>query len=557
MTKAASGIAGLDQILHGGFPAGRTTIVIGGPGCGKTVLAMQFLTNGAAEFDEPGLMISFEESAAALKANFAGMSSRFSEVIDERVHVLDGRLPAEALEAGPFELGGLIAVASSLVAKHEIKRIAIDGIDALFAHSGPSIHSRREFRRLLDWLGESGLTGVFTMKNVAAGIGGHFALAEYAADGVIRLQTTPIGELSRRTISVLKMRGTGFEAGEHPYLISAAGVRVLHTPRRTEMQTECLSERLSTGVERLDRMLVGGYRKGTTTLISGLPGTSKTTLGAAFLNAGCSVGERCLFIGFDEPAEQMLFDVRSVGIDLEPWLRSGVLRAESFMSGGAIGDEHFLRIEGLIDSHRPTRVVIDPITALEKSGGEEIAGIVNERLIALMKSRGITAVLTAVSDAHLGELEATSMRVSTIADTWIFLSFANRGGERNRTLTIVKSRGTAHSNQMREMLLSADGIDLANVYWAGGEVLLGTARLQHEQQETLAIGLEEERYLRELETVDREREELTRQLRSAERSLAELADQRAGLVERTRAGGGLQERDAALIAERRRVDPVA
>ena len=276
MTKAASGIAGLDQILHGGFPAGRTTIVIGGPGCGKTVLAMQFLTNGAAEFDEPGLMISFEESAAALKANFAGMSSRFSEVIDERVHVLDGRLPAEALEAGPFELGGLIAVASSLVAKHEIKRIAIDGIDALFAHSGPSIHSRREFRRLLDWLGESGLTGVFTMKSVAEGSGGHFALAEYAADGVIRLQTTPIGELSRRTISVLKTRGTGFEAGEHPYLISAAGIRVLHTPRRTGMRTEFLSERLSTGVERLDRMLVGGYRKGTTTLISGLPGTSSS-----------------------------------------------------------------------------------------------------------------------------------------------------------------------------------------------------------------------------------------------------------------------------------------
>jgi len=518
---------------------------------------MQFLTNGAAEFDEPGLMVSFEESAASLKANFGEMSFGFSDVVDTGVHILDGRMPADALEAGPFDLGGLIAVADSLVTKHGIKRIAIDGIDALFAQSGPGDHSRREFRRLLDWLAGSGLTGVLTMKGDAGEIAGHFVLAEYAADGVIRLQTTAIGELSRRTMSVLKTRGAGFEGGEHPYLISADGIRVLHTPRRTEMRTELLNERISTGVARLDRMLAGGYRKGTTTLISGRPGTSKTTLGSAFLNAGCSNGERCLFVGFDEPAEQMLFDVRSVGIDLGQWLRSGILRAESFTSGGAIGDEHFLRIESLIDAHRPMRVVIDPVTALAKSGGEEIAEIVTERLIALMKSRGITAVFTAVAESHVGEVEATPMRVSTIADTWIFLSFANRGGERNRTLTIVKSRGTPHSKQMREMLLSEAGIDRANVYWAGGEVLLGTARLQHEQRETLAIGEEEERFSRELDTVDREAEEFTRQLRSAERSLEELAEHRAGLVERARAGGDLQERDAALIAERRRADPVA
>jgi circadian clock protein KaiC len=288
-----------------------------------------------------------------------------------------------------------------------------------------------------------------------------------------------------------------------------------------------------------------------------LPGTSKTSLGSAFLNAGCRAGERCLFIGFDEPAEQMLFDVRSIGLDLEQWLRSGLLCAESFTTGGAIGDEHYLRIESLIDSHAPTRVVIDPITALEKSGGQEIAGIVSERLVGLMKARGITAVFTAVSDSHLGEMEATPMRVSTIADTWIFLSFANRGGERNRTLTIIKSRGTSHSNQMREMLLSVGGIDLADVYSAGGEVLLGTARMEYEQRQMLALGAEEERLVRELEAIDAESEDVKRQLRSAERNLERLTERRSSLIARASAIGGVHDRDAALVAERRRVDPVS
>jgi circadian clock protein KaiC len=559
MTKAATGIAGLDQVLHGGIPSGRTTVVIGNPGCGKTVLAMQFLTNGAVEHGEPGLMISFEESAAALRSNFSGMSFPFGEVVDKSVHLVDGRMPTDTVQAGTFDLGGLIAIASSLIAKHGIRRIAIDGIDALFALSGPGVHRRLELQRLLDWLTESRLTGIFTIKGIEAegGVAGHFGLAEYVADGVLRLRTTLIGELSRRTISVLKMRGAGFESGEHPYLISDAGVRVLHTPYRTEIAARVLNERLSTGVERLDRMLVGGYRKGTTTLISGLPGTSKTSLGSAFLNAGCSAGERCLFIGFDEPAEQMLFDVKSIGLDLSQWLRSGLLCAQSFTTGGAIGDEHYLRVEGLIDSHQPTRVVIDPITALEKAGGQEIAGIVSERLVGLMKARGITAVFTAVSDSHLGEMEATPMRVSTIADTWIFLSFANRGGERNRTLTIIKSRGTSHSNQMREMLLSADGIDLADVYSAGGEVLLGTARMEYEQRQKLTLGAEEQRLLRELETIDGESEELKAQMRSAERNLERLAEHRSSLIERANAIGGVHVRDTALIAENRRVDPTS
>jgi len=542
--------------LHGGFPSGRTTVVIGGAGCGKTVLAMQFLVNGWTKFGEPGLLVSFEESPASLATNFAEMPFPFAEAVGTGVLLLDGRVPVNTVEAGSFDLGGLIAVITALVAERGVKRIAIDAVDALFALSGEGFQ-RMEFLRLLEWLTEANLTALLTVKEFEGelAIPGFFALAEYASDGVLHLRRRLIGELSRRTLSVLKMRGAGFEAGEHPYVISSDGIRALYTPSSTTAVVSGLGVRLSTGVDRLDRMLVGGYRSGTTTLISGLPGTAKTTLGAAFLDAGCRAGERCLFIGFDEPAEQMLVDVRSVGIDLEQYVRSGLLRAQSYAGGAVIADDHYLMIEALIDAHRPNRVVIDPITALEKSGGSDIAGVVAERIVALLKSRGISALFTAVTETQNGELEATPLRVSTIADTWINLSFANQGGERNRTLTIVKSRGTGHSNQMREMVLSADGIDLTDVYAAGGAVLLGTARAEREQQDAVQEAIAAVNLSHEFETLDRDREGLARRLAEAQRGLDQIAVHRAELVKRTKVAGGAQARDAAMIHVLRRGDP--
>jgi len=542
--------------LHGGFPTGRTTVVIGGAGCGKTVLAMQFLVNGWIKFGEPGLLVSFEESPASLAANFADMSFPFAEAVGTGVLLLDGRVPVNTVEAGSFDLGGLIAVITALVAERGVKRIAIDAVDALFALSGEGFQ-RLEFLRLLEWLTEANLTALLTVKEFEGdlAIPGFFALAEYASDGVLHLRRRSIGELSRRTLSLRKMRGAAFEAGEHPYVISSDGIRALYTPTSTTAVVSGLQVRLSTGVDRLDRMLVGGYRSGTTTLISGLPGTAKTTLGAAFLDAGCRAGERYLFIGFDEPSEQMLVDVTSVGIDLEQFVRSGLLRAKSFAGGAVIADDHYLTIEALIDAHRPNRVVIDPITALEKSGGTDIAGVLAERIVALLKSRGISALFTAVTETQHGELEATPLRVSTIADTWINLSFANQGGERNRTLTIVKSRGTGHSNQMREMVLSSEGIDLADVYASGGEVLLGTARAQREQQDAVEEAIAAVTLTHEFETLDRDREGLALRLMETQRGLDQNAVHRAELVKRTKTAGGAQVREAALIHDLRRGDP--
>ncbi len=557
MPPALTGIAGLDAVLHGGLPGSRTTILIGGPGGGKTVLATQFLVNGATLLNEPGLMISFEESPEALRINFPALAWPAADSdVGAGVQFIDGRMPEDAIEAGGFDLGGLIAIATSLVKKNGIKRIAIDGIDALFALSDQPANRRREVLRVLAWLSELGVTAILTVKvgEDISDVPGYYDLAEYAADGVIKLKTSLVGELSRRMLSVVKLRGAGYEAGAHPYIISDQGVRVLHSPGRTAWIAQAQEGRLSTGVERLDLMLLGGYRAGTTTLISGTPGASKTTLSASFLAAGCRVGERGLFIGFDEPAEQMIVDVQSVGLDLRGPQQAGTLRVESFAAGSVIGDEHYLMIEGLIDEHRPTRVVIDPISALDKAGGRDIADAIRERLVVLFKSRGITAIFTSIADSQDGESEMTRTRVSTIADTWIHLGFANRGGERNRTLTVLKSRGTGHSNQVREMLLSAAGIDLADVYTSGGETLSGTARAQKEQQNVAEREAAEEMFAISLETLDREGQSLARSLKEAQRGLDELAEHRAELVKRSAATGRARARDQDLIHSLRRGD---
>jgi circadian clock protein KaiC len=557
MQKTLSGVPGLDEILRGGFPTARTTIVLGGAGTGKTVLAMQFLVNGATDFGEPGLMVSFEESPAALEANFGRMHGRNGEPFKD-VHIVDGRLAEDTIEAGTFDLGGLIAIAASLVKQHGIRRVAIDGIDALFARTEDMPHRRIELIRVLNWLTTERITALLTVKDTAGanGLPNHFGLAEYAADGVIHLRSRTIGELARRTFSVIKMRGAGFDAGEHPYIISERGIRAQRTPNRTMISESSSAAQLSSGVERFDRMLVGGYRAGTTTLISGLPGTAKTTLSAAFLEAGCRAGERGLFVGFDEPWAQMFRDVRSVGIDLQPHLESGMLHAESFAAGAAIADEHILTIERLIEEYQPVRLVIDPISALDRAGGSEIASVVAERLVVMLKLGGVSSMFTVVAESLLGEMESAPTRISTIADNWIHLSFANRGGERNRTITIVKARGLGHSNQMRELLLTSDGIDLADVYSTGGAVLLGSARAQRELEDRRERAAEVELLTRKLKALDNNTTKLKHKVTEAERAIADIDAQRAELVRAAQSSDGLRDDGLAQIRLLRKGDPI-
>jgi circadian clock protein KaiC len=550
----SSGIAGLDVVLYGGLLSGRTTVVIGGTGSGKTVLATQFLRAGAVAHGEPGLMIVFEESPAAAAAHFPGGGWPPKNEQHDPVYFIDGRLPEDTTQSGPFDLGGLIAIATSLANTHGVKRIAIDGIDALFATVDDPHARRREFSRLLDWLASSGLTAILTLKTQTDDTHSIvFDLAEFAADGVIALRSTMIGELLRRTLRVVKLRAASFIAGAHPYVINDRGIRVLDAPTRTHWLAQPLDVRLSTGIARLDLMLHGGYRVGTATLISGVPGSAKTTLGVAFLEAGIRAGERCLYVGFDEPAEQVVADAHSVGIRLDDALHAGLLHAESYTAGSLIAEEHFIAIEALIERHDPRRIVIDPASALDKAGGSDIGDVMRERLVVYLKSRGITALFTA--DGFAANSDLARARIATICDAWIQVGFSHHDGERNRTLVVLKARGTGHSNQIRELLLGPDGIDLADVYTSPGDVLSGTARIQHEQEVAAQRERESERTASDLASLDRERDDLVRSLAETQRRLTQITGDRAGLLEQVKSGGRTRARDTAQIRSLRHADP--
>jgi circadian clock protein KaiC len=543
----ATGIAGLDQILRGGLPAGRCTLIVGSPGSGKTTLALQFVVNGALRTGEAGMLLTFEESPDRLRD--AARSLGLRPESDDLVHIYDGRPVLDALSNGEFDLGGLVAVVGADARRLGVKRVAFDGLDALFAVSGKAEVTGREFRRLVELTDAEALTALISLK---PGLGEHdvphqYESIEYAANGVIRLSYRIERGLLQRILRVVKIRQAGYAAGEHPFIITGHGLDVSYD---AAIKTEPVIsfERVSTGVPQLDHMMVGGLLRGSTTLISGLPGTAKSTLGASFLAAGLGAGERGLLIALDEPSAQLIANVRSVGIDLAPYAASGQLATISLNAASAIADEHYLTIERVIDTQQPTLLVIDPASAFKKAGGREVARMVIERLTWLVKSRGMTAIFTAVADSQFGELETTTAQVSAIADTWIHLSFAVKGGERNRTLTIVKSRGTAHSNQLREMLLSNAGITLQDVYQIQGEFLLGTARLEREQEHKREMTAREVHVKNLLRELDERKEIALAKLRDAERELLELNERMAA---------GVQEAEslaAGVIHDRTEID---
>lgn len=551
----SSGISGFDAILNGGLRAGHTMLVTGGPGCGKTMLGMQFL----AAQHEPGLMLSFEESPEKLVANAATLTFPFAQMANQTIHFIDGRPPADTIVSGKFDLQGLLWALQSMVAERRIKHIVVDAIDALFALSEDKSRVRSETLRLLDWLNDAGMTAIITMK-ANAGSGSfldEFDFAEYVVDGVLRLKTAMHDKLVQRTMQIIKRRGAPFVGGEHPYTIGAHGIRAMSSPVRTVFAEPENTGRCSSGVERLDRMLKGGFLRGTTTLFSGLPGSSKTTFGAAFLNCGCAAGERALFIGFDEPAEQMVRNVRSVGIDLASQIATGLLRVESFAAGASIADDFFLMIEDIVAQHKPERIVVDPISALLKAGGAEIAESMIERLVIFLKGQGVSALFTTVSESTANAIESTPTRVSTVADTWIHLSFAAQGGERNRTLTIVKSRGTGHSPQTREVVLGGDGITLADVYSSEGAVLFGSARLEHEQNVRAARFEESRTITRELQAIDEEKDTLALRAHQVSQQIALLEQRRGELEGHAKAVTDAATSAAAAVQTYRRADPQA
>jgi circadian clock protein KaiC len=564
MNKTQTGIPGLDEITNGGLPKGRITLVTGDTGAGKTILALQTLVAGAQHFAEPGILVSFEEHADEIGANAASFGwsvvpwsrSGPSAPATGAVPVIDANLSPDTVQAGEFDLTGLLAALSTAVQRTGAKRVVFDGIDVLLDLLDDARLRRREIVRIADWTRTSGVTTIITAKQADDGSSPDgYGFLKYLVSCVIALHKNPRSGSIERTARVLKMRGSAHSSSEHPLIIRDTGM-IIGDVGANRLAYEAPNEHVSSGVERLDAMLGGGYYRASSMLISGSPGTAKSTLAGAFIDAACRRGERGLLISFDEAFAQIERNLASVNIHLGRHVDSGLLATAGFRTGRLSAEEHFYQIMEMVEAHRPTAMVIDPISALDKVVGQELAGDLAERLIDEAKVRGITILMTSLLESANGTEERTRVQISSIADTWIQLSFTVQSGERNRALTIIKSRGNAHSNQVRELVLSDQGLALADVYAQGGAVLMGTARLEKEQ----ADRADEEQRRREAALAQQEIEEAEARLKAKQDELeAELKALERRRLAMTGAEAARQEaRDAAhqQLMTRRHADQV-
>jgi circadian clock protein KaiC len=483
LPKIATGIQGFDELSHGGLPRNRISLLKGGPGSGKTVFALQSLVSAARMRDEPGIFVAFEERPQQIVANAAGFKWDLPALLKRKLFFMDANLSPDVVQSGEFDLRGMLAMLKAKKEEIGARWIVFDGIDVLLTLLQNPKAEMREIYRIRDWLAENEVdAAIITAKIDGRGSDPNYEFLQFMVDCVIEFESRLECGVALHRIQVTKYRGSAFAKGEYPVSFGAGGMEIA-APEPTEIQQVASGERVSAGFERLDTMLGGGLFRGSSTLITGVPGTSKTTLAGKFAEAACRRGERTLFVSFDEGADRIVRNLTSVGIQLKPYLKSGMLRMYSGRTESIAAEDHLVKLKALIAEHQPRCMVIDPLSAIAKAGGLAAARSVANRFIYTAKDQKITVVVTAINEGDEPDTEATDLQISTIADTWIHLSYLIRGGERNRALTIIKSRGTSHSNQVRELILSDVGPMLADVYTAGGEVLMGTLRWEREDEE--------------------------------------------------------------------------
>jgi circadian clock protein KaiC len=490
--KAATGIEGFDEICMGGLPRGRTTLLLGQPGAGKTIFGLSFLVHGIKHCQESGILVAFEETAKRIVVNAEGFGWDLAELQRRgKLCIVDAQPKPELVQTGDFDLSGLLSAILAKTKKMGVRRIVFDAIDLMLALLPNSAAKRREMYRLHDWLLEHELTAIITAKaggDEASSLTEHaFSFMQFMVDCSVVLNHSVAAGVSQRNLRIQKYRGSSFDESEAPFVIGKTGFDVAISRASGRIDTVVSDERVSSGVARLDTMLGGGYYRGASVLITGFPGTAKTTLSGAFAEAACRRGERTMFFSFDSDGTEVVRNLKSVGIRLDRHEKSGVLHMVSARSMGGSAESLLVRIKTLARQHRARCIVIDPVSTLAKSGNELTAHGVAERLIDWSKADGTTIVCTSLLDEMSGHLEGgTPLQISTIADTWIHLNYLVQSGERNRGLSIIKSRGTSHSNQVRELVLSDSGVTLADIYTAGGEVLMGTLRWEKESAERVA-----------------------------------------------------------------------
>jgi circadian clock protein KaiC len=487
LPKAATGIQGLDEITDGGLPRGRPTLVCGSAGCGKTLLAIEFLVRGATEYGEPGVLVTFEETADELAQNVRSLGFDLDALIEGKQlavdHVRVDR--AEIEETGDYDLEGLFIRLGHAIDSIGAKRVVLDTIETLFSGLSNEAILRAELNRLFRWLKDRGVTAIITGERGAGTLTRH-GLEEYVSDCVILLDHRVIDQISTRRMRIVKYRGSVHGTNEYPFLIDERGFSVLPITS-LGLQHAASDERISSGIPRLDEMLGGeGFFRGSTILVSGTAGSGKSSVAASFVDAACRRGERCIYFAFEESPSQIVRNMRSIGLDLGQWIERGLLKFHSTRSTLYGLEMHLASMHALIKGFQPQVAVVDPIGNLMQAGTLREANVMLTRLIDFLKVHQITGFLTSLTSGG-SALERTEVDVSSLVDTWLLLRDIELNGERNRAMYVLKSRGTAHSNQLREFLLTDQGVELLDVYTGSEGVLTGSARLAQEARERATL----------------------------------------------------------------------
>jgi circadian clock protein KaiC len=551
LTKAATGIAGLDEILLGGLPAGRPTLICGSAGCGKTLFGMTFLVNGATKFGENGVFISFEETGKDLAENVGSLGFDVQGLIASKKLAVDHiRIErSEIEESGEYDLEGLFVRLGYAIQQVGAKRVVLDTLEALFSSLSNEGILRAELRRLFGWLKERGLTAVITGERGQGELTRH-GLEEYVSDCVILLDHRVQDQVTTRRLRIVKYRGSAHGTNEYPFLLDAQGITVVPLSS-AGLKHRVSNQTISTGVPGLDDMLgSGGIYRGSSVLVSGVAGSGKTILGASFAAAACRRGERCIFFTYEESPDALIRNVGSAGIDLRAPLEAGLLHFEATRPSAFGFEMHLAHVQRELDRVDPKAVIVDPITAFRGGGTEVIALLV--RLLDMLKTRGITTIFNSLT-VSAERVEQSDFGMSSLMDTWISLVDIESSGERNRGLYVLKSRGMSHSNQISEYIVTDEGIKLIPPYLGASGVLTGSARLAKEAEE-------KQEAQQRRDEIERQRRDIAAKRAMTERRIAELRAEIeaqeaeiANLIAQEERREGLRDSDRAAMAVSRGV----
>jgi circadian clock protein KaiC len=485
LQKASTGISGLDDILHGGVPARRTTLISGGPGTGKTVVALQFLLEGIRQ-GEPGIFLTMEERAEGIRENALSLGwDLVPAEQDGSLFLFDARLDPQAVLSGSFDLGALLAIIGGAADAMGAKRIVIDALDMLMRLFDDPRQARNQVYALHEWLTDRELTVILTAKAAHSGETIQpYDFLDFMADCVIFLDNRVADQLSTRRLRVIKFRGSSFSRSENPYIITENGIRFIPMAA-LELGHAALGQHVSSGQPTFDDILGGGFRQASCTLISGTTGTGKTTLASTFSRAACQRGEKVLYLDFEESQDALLSGMMSSGIDLRPAIDAGCLLVLSTMPEAMGAEEHLIRTVDMIDRFHPDHLILDAVSSISRMGSEQAAFDFLVRLLNIAKERGITIILINQTAGFMDEHEISGVGISSLVDTVVFLRYVESGGEINRNLLVLKSRGNHHSNQYREYRITNDGIQIAELFGGEGGTLTGAARQEQELRQAL------------------------------------------------------------------------